>query len=86
MKKVVWSETRIESGQPFSGALPHPPTVTRPFQNVPLFDFLAMISGQRQRHRLSMPTPQSSRIAPPQVTFQYRLYNRKSHPATAILI
>src|SRR6266581_335746 len=46
MKKVVWSETRIEGGKPFSGTLPHPPTVTGPIQNVPIFDFLAMISGQ----------------------------------------
>jgi alpha-L-rhamnosidase len=46
MKKVVWSETRVEGGKPFSGALPHPPTVTGPLQNIPLFDFLAMISGQ----------------------------------------
>ncbi len=46
MKKVVWSETRIEGGKPFSGSLPHPPTVTGPIQNVPIFDFLAMISGQ----------------------------------------
>ena len=46
MKKVVWSETRIEGGKPFTGALPHPPTVSGPFQNIPIFDFLAMISGQ----------------------------------------
>ena len=46
MKKVVWSETRVEGGKPFSGALPHPPTVTGPLQNIPLFDFLAMIGGQ----------------------------------------
>ena len=46
MKKVVWSETRIEGGKPFPGALPHPPTVTGPLQNIPIFDFLAMISGQ----------------------------------------
>src|SRR4030088_3528938 len=46
MKKVVWSETRVEGGTPFSGALAHPPTVTGPMQNIPIFDFLAMISGQ----------------------------------------
>jgi len=46
MKKVVWSETRVEGGKPFSGALPHPPTVTGPIQNIPIFDFLAMIGGQ----------------------------------------
>jgi alpha-L-rhamnosidase/F5/8 type C domain len=46
MKKVVWSETRVEGGNPFSGMLPHPPTVTGPMQNIPIFDFLAMIGGQ----------------------------------------
>jgi len=46
MKKVVWSETRIEGGKTFTGVLPHPPEVSGPFQNIPLFDFLALISGQ----------------------------------------
>ncbi|MGA7925805.1 MAG: glycosyl hydrolase [Candidatus Sulfotelmatobacter sp.] len=32
MKKVVWSETRIEGGQPFSGALPYPPPSPAPFR------------------------------------------------------
>ena len=46
MKKVVWSETRIEGGKPFSGTLPHPPSVSGPFQNIPIVDFLAVLSGQ----------------------------------------
>ena len=46
MKKVVWIETRVEGGKPFSGALPHPPTVTGPIQNIPIFDLLARIGGQ----------------------------------------
>ena len=46
MKKVVWSEIRVEGGKPFSGVLPHPPAVTGPFQNLPIFDFLALLSGQ----------------------------------------
>ena len=46
MKKVVWSEIRVDGGKPFTGVLPHPPTVSGPIQNIPLFDFLAMISGQ----------------------------------------
>ena len=46
MKKVVWSETRVEGGKPFRGVLPRPPEVSGPFQNIPLFDFLALISGQ----------------------------------------
>ena len=34
MKKYVWSETRLEGGRRFSGALPKPPTVTGPYQNM----------------------------------------------------
>jgi hypothetical protein len=33
MKKVVWSETRIEGGKPFTGRLPQPPDVSGTFQN-----------------------------------------------------
>jgi hypothetical protein len=33
MKKMVWSATRVESGQPFTGVLPHPPQVDGTFQN-----------------------------------------------------
>ncbi len=46
MKKVVWSEIRLEGSKPFSGMLPHPPTVSGPMQNIPIFDFLAMIGGE----------------------------------------
>jgi hypothetical protein len=46
MKKLVWSETRVEGGKPFTGVLPKPPTVSGPFQNIPLVDFLAAMSGQ----------------------------------------
>ena len=35
MKKLVWSETRIEGGKPFSGKLPQPPATTGTFQNIP---------------------------------------------------
>jgi hypothetical protein len=35
MKKLVWSETRVEGGKPFAGSLPQPPTVTGPYQNIP---------------------------------------------------
>ena len=34
MKKFVWSETRIEGGQPYTGKLPKPPSATGPFQNI----------------------------------------------------
>jgi hypothetical protein len=35
MKKYVWSETRVEGGRPFTGALPQPPSTTGPYQNQP---------------------------------------------------
>ncbi len=35
MKKLVWSETPVEGGRPFTGSLPHPPSITGPFQNIP---------------------------------------------------
>ena len=34
MKKYVWSEIRIKGGQPFSGTLPHPPSIPGTFQNL----------------------------------------------------
>lgn len=34
MKKLVWSETRLEGGRPFKGILPRPPAVAGPFQNM----------------------------------------------------
>ena len=49
MKKVVWSETRVEGGRPFTGVLPKPPTTTGPFQNVPLLDVLAIMTGQQPK-------------------------------------
>ena len=51
MKKYVWSETRVEGGRPFTGALPKPPSATGPFQN----------SGRRprrvRRRRATPPPP-----------------------------
>ncbi|HZO92063.1 MAG TPA: glycosyl hydrolase [Chthonomonadaceae bacterium] len=39
MKKLVWSETYVEGGRPFTAALPKPPTTTGPFQNIPMAEF-----------------------------------------------
>lgn len=36
MKKLVWAETQVAGGVPWGGRLPHPPTATGPFQNVPI--------------------------------------------------
>src|SRR5437879_10697088 len=34
MKKIVWSETVLQGGQPFAGTLLKPSTVSGPFQNI----------------------------------------------------
>ena len=64
MKKLVWSETRVQGGTPFSGTLAKPPTVSGPFQNVPFVQLgrcherpdrqaaARVLQGQRRR-RLS---------------------------------
>jgi hypothetical protein len=49
MKKLVWSETRVTGGQPFTGPLPKPPTVTGPFQNVPIFNWAAALAGRTEK-------------------------------------
>src|SRR3954464_12869874 len=36
MKKVVWSEIRVEGGKPFTGVLPAPPSISGPFQTLPI--------------------------------------------------
>ncbi|MCC7463787.1 MAG: glycoside hydrolase [Gammaproteobacteria bacterium] len=36
MKKVVWSETVVEGGRPYTGTLPHPPVVGGPLLDAPL--------------------------------------------------
>lgn len=36
MKKLVWAEKRIEGGKQFAENLPHPPTITGTFQNLPV--------------------------------------------------
>jgi hypothetical protein len=51
MKKLVWSETRVPGGQPFTGALTKPPTTTGRFQNVPLIDLVSALTGQKPEPR-----------------------------------
>jgi hypothetical protein len=36
MKKLVWTETRVAGGVPFTGKLPQPSGTVGPFQNVPI--------------------------------------------------
>ena len=43
MKKYVWSELSVEGGKPFDGVLPHPPSNTGAFQNLPIEDVGAIL-------------------------------------------
>jgi hypothetical protein len=45
MKKYVWSETRVEGGNPFKGILKRPPSITGSFQNLPLRDEFSLTGG-----------------------------------------
>jgi hypothetical protein len=49
MKKLVWSETRVEGGRPFTGRLPRPPSTTGPFQNVQGGGGLAALLGEAEK-------------------------------------
>jgi hypothetical protein len=42
MKKVVWSETLVEGGKPFTGTLAHPPVVGGPLLDAPLVNNFGM--------------------------------------------
>ena len=45
MKKVVWSETSVEGGKPFTGTLPPPPKATGPFGNLAQQDLMGAMGG-----------------------------------------
>jgi hypothetical protein len=47
MKKLVWSETRVAGGTRSKGPIALAPDVTGPWQRTKLFDFIAMMSGQK---------------------------------------
>ena len=51
MKKLVWSETRVEGGKPFAGVLSKPPSVSGPFQNIPISDWVAIWLGRESTVR-----------------------------------
>ena len=48
MKKYVWSETRIEGGKPFTGALPQPPDTTGPMLDAPFTGGMSGVTGAHQ--------------------------------------
>jgi hypothetical protein len=51
LKKVVWSEMTVEGGKRIAKAVPLPPQVTGPFQDLPLHDPLAALSSQPEPAR-----------------------------------
>ena len=51
MKKLVWSETRVEGGKPFAGVLSKPPSVSGPFQNIPIHDWVGIWLGRESTVR-----------------------------------
>jgi len=79
MKKLVWSETQVEGGQPFHGVLAMPPTVSGPFQNIPLVSLAAQLTGPallpRQRSHCLSRTPR--RPAHPGASAQGDLQRRR---------
>jgi len=46
MKKLVWSETVVEGGQPFRGTLPPPPKQTGPFGDLARADLMGAMAGK----------------------------------------
>ena len=65
MKKYVWSETRVEGGRPFTGALPKPPSATGAYRIRLAAAAAQAAEGRRPRprRRSSMRTRPWSRIA-----------------------
>ena len=45
MKKLVWSETAVQGGQPFHGVLPPPPKETGPFGDLAQADLMGAMGG-----------------------------------------
>jgi hypothetical protein len=77
MKKLVWSQVRIQGGTKFAGVLPKPPSVTGPFQNVP--------------HREEIPGLGTSAAPPPEyygdtavVAYRLPAAGSQSQPAATV--
>jgi len=84
LKKMVWSETIVEGGAPFTGALPLPPTTTGPFLNIPKQPSLSELMGAGEifvgekddstpiyyddARVLAFPAGQTSTLATPQIS------------------
>ena len=48
MKKLVWSETRVAGGSSVRPVLAEPPSVTGPFQNLPIVDVISLKEPEDQ--------------------------------------
>lgn len=71
MKKLVWSETRIEGGRPFAGKLPLPPNVTGSFQ------------AQARRELFGAPSPNEPQWYGDSAVVAYRLPDDEMRMADA---
>lgn len=71
MKKIAWSETIVEGGQPFRGRLTSPPQTTGPFQDAPPLSLLAPLWNDA-------PTPS---LYQDTAVFAYRLPPASTPPA-----
>lgn len=81
MKKVVWSELRVEGPKVFQGKLPQPPQVNGPFQNLPVVDppSAPMIGGAPGLPRAAKPqTPPDPTFYADTVVLAYRLPEAES--------
>ena len=63
MKKLVWSETVVEGGKPFRGALTSPPRNSGPFQDMPLPPELRLPPPPPVRGAKPRPVP--AHVTPP---------------------
>jgi hypothetical protein len=72
MKKVVWSETTVAGGRPYTGQLAPPPAVSGPFQDAPLVDMMAPPGAA--------PTPQHYRDT---LVLAYRQPEAEAQPLAA---
>ena len=78
LKKLVWSETMVEGGHRFTGALAAPPAVTGPYQNIAMAPGMeAMMSGGKSPPPpvhyadvavLAFPVAAEARMPQPRVT------------------
>ena len=96
MKKLVWSEVRIQGGESFRGMLPAPPVVSGPFQDIPILDVMtgqelpaprfyrdvAVVAYRTRRALISDPKPVAIRTNVASVDVQGWLNAHPPRPLT----